>query len=218
MMRLFHGAVWIGAILLAIGMIGCSSGPSDERVVEVAQEAMERQAEQNQQMAQLSQQSAQAASDLVRQQSAAHQELASVQQQLLARDAECRKDLNILQRDVQRATNEAQGHVDQERSKLEAERKAIAGERQRAPVIAGAIRQAALLLVCALPLAVAVYLLHAMKSAPAEDGELTELLVQELVAGQPRLVSYHDSALETPVRGVERDALPSPDVQADDVG
>jgi hypothetical protein len=218
MMRLFHGVVWIGIVLLGTRMIGCSPGPSDERVVEVAQDAMQRQAEQNQQMAELSQQSAQAASKLVQEQSAARKELTDVQQQLIARDAECRQDLNTLQKDVQKATSEARTHVDVERSKLEAERREIATDRQRAPVIAGAISQAAMLLVCALPLAVAVYLLYAMKTAPAEDGALTELLVQELVADEPRLLNYHNPALEPPDRDGEVDALPAPDARADGDG
>ena len=53
-----------------------------------------------------------------------------------------------------------------ERTKLETERREIAQQRQQAPIVAEAIRGTGLFLVCALPLAVVIYLLYSLRSQP----------------------------------------------------
>lgn len=182
---------------------GCS--PPDQRTIEVAQESMKRQAKQNETLAEQSRATTEAAGNLVKEQSAARKELTQVQQKIIERDAQGRQDLNQLERDVHKTTSDAQDRVDQERSKLETERRQIAQERQQAPIIAEAIRDVGLLVVCVLPLAVAIYLLHVLKSTPAHDDAMTEILIQELIADGPIALNYREPArLESRDRDVPR--------------
>jgi hypothetical protein len=188
--------------LLAVA--GCSG--SDERLVEVSQQSVERQAEQNQTIADQSRQITEATKqfvesnaetrkevielqrDLVEAEAEARNELVQIQQDLIDRDATCRQDLSALQRESQSAIQVDRQSVDRQREDLETERRQIAGERHRAPIIAAAIAQAGLVLACLLPLVLCGYLLYVLRHAGDDDAAVTELLIQEMVADQPRFL------------------------------
>ena len=91
---------------------------------------------------------------------------------------------------------------------MEAERRQIAGERQRAPIIAAAITQVGLILACLAPLALCAYLLWSLKSTAEQDEAVTELLVEELTSEHPRFL------LPGPPRP-EQPALSNSAVEAD---
>ena len=205
--------IWSGIALFMMTVIGCS--PPNREATEVARESMQRQAEQNKVLAEQSQKTTQASDNLVQAEAKARQELIQVQQEVVKRDAEGRQELNALQQDVQRSTSKAQEHVDNERTKLETERREIAQQRQQAPIVAEAIRGTGLFLVCALPLAVVIYLLYSLRSQPAQDDALTEILVQELGAEEPRLVSYRTPAIAPPDGSAHVKALPGPQAGGD---
>ena len=211
------GSTWrlarSGIVLFTLTAIGCS--PLDREATEIARESMERQAEQNKMLAEQSRKATQAADNLVQAEAKARQELIEVQKQVVERDAQGRQELNRLQQDVQKTTSAAQEHVDMQRSKLETERREIAQERQRAPLVAEAIRGTGLLLVCVLPLAVLVFMLHTLRSQPAQDDALSEFLVQELVAEEPRLVSYRTPAMMAAEDNARVEALPGPQPDQD---
>ena len=76
----------------------------------------------------------------------------------------------------------------QRRDLLEVERRKIAEERARAPVVAEAVRFGAGLIVCLTPLVVVVYLLRCLGSAEGVDAATFEVLVDELVTNQRRLL------------------------------
>ena len=207
-------------ILLLILVTGCSSG-DDDRLVELGKQACDRQARQNQTIADQSRQvtetthqfvesSSDARKDmielqreLVEAEANARNELVRVQQDLVDRDAECRQELNALQQETQSAIQVERQSLDRQREGLEAERRQIAGERQRAPIIAAAITQLGLILACLAPLALCAYLLWSLRSTAAEDEAVTELLVEELTSERPRLL------LPGPPRG-EQPALSNP--------
>ena len=102
----------------------------------------------------------------------------------------------------------AQEHVDTERTRLETERREIAQERQQAPIVAEATRGTGLLLVCALPLAVVIHLIYSLRSRPDQDDVLTEILLQDLVAEEPRLFGYRTPAMMAPEDNARVEALP----------
>lgn len=153
------------SVLLLFAATGCRES-SDDRLVEMAQEHVARQAEQNRQMAEL------------------HKQLTEGSRQLVEADARAREELVVLQHDL-RADQAEIGH---QRDQLEAERRRIAEQRHRDPLIAAAIMQTGLVLACLLPLIVAVYVLWAVGRSRQSDDAVTELLVEELVADQPRLL------------------------------
>ena len=191
--------------LLATLVGGCS--PPDTRLVEVSRQSMERQAEQNREIAQQSRQVVQASGEmvqaeakarqdvlelqkqLVQSEDKARQELLAIQGDLVQRDAQSRQELNQFQQQVHAAGQEERQRLDEQRQTVEAERRQLAEQRHRAPLIAAAITQVGMLLLCALPLALCMYLLYVLRQSGPQDDALTELLIEEMAAEQPRLLS-----------------------------
>jgi len=73
--------------------------------------------------------------------------------------------------------------VDRQHEELESERQAIALQRQRDPLIAAAIVNAAILLACVAPLLLAYWVLRSAWTQ--EPGGVDELLIHDLVTETP---------------------------------
>ena len=102
--------------------------------------------------------------------------------------------------------------IDAGREQLEQERREIAQQRHRDPIVAATVQSIGLILACLLPLVVAVYVIRQMRSDEPDDAALAQLLVQELSADQPRLLpgpSLRPPTLEHEVGRNEPDELPS---------
>ncbi len=153
------------ASLLICLIAGC--GSDDTRLVQLSKEHEARQAEQNLKMAEL------------------QKSVADGSKRLVEAEAESREKLLAMQ-DNLRAD---QAHVGQQRDTLEGERREIAAQRNRDPIVAAAIVQAGLFLACLLPLVLAGYLVYAMRhTASQDDAVVAELLVSELVSERPMLL------------------------------
>ncbi len=152
------------ASLLMCLIVGCGS---DDRLTQMAKEHEARQAEQNLQMAEL------------------QKSVADGSKRLVEAEAESRNKLLAMQ-DKLRAD---QATVGEQRDKLEGERREIAEQRLRDPIIAEAIVQVGLVLACLLPLVLAGYLVYAMKHTVSHDDAIvTEFLVADLVSEHPLLL------------------------------
>lgn len=153
-------------ILLALLMmiLGCES--TDHRLMTISQQHAAQQAQQNQKMAEL------------------QQEVAEGSKRLVEADAQARQEFVAIQHELR----QEQARVGQQRDVLESERKDLAAARQRDPIVAAAILDTGLVLACLLPLAVAVYALWATRHTGETDQAVMELLVEEIVADQPRLL------------------------------
>ena len=154
-------------ITLTLILLTGASCSSDEnsRVAELATQQLERQSDQNRRMAEL------------------QQEVASGSRELVEADAKARQEMVTLQREIQTEQNEI-GH---QRDQLEAERRDIADSRNRDPIIAAAITRVAFVVVSLLPLLVC-WLLLQQKVEPADKNEITELLLDDLISAEPRLL------------------------------
>lgn len=159
------GRTVIMAMLIAAS--GCSS--SDDRLVELSKQSLARQAEQNDALARQS--------ELV----------AEASKQLVQADAQARQEIVAAQAELQQGLQAERSSLDRQHENLETERKALAAQRQRDPIVAAAVMQVGILLACLLPVAVCFYLLRAMKDAQP-DGELCKLLIEELTASEPLLL------------------------------
>jgi hypothetical protein len=168
-------------ILMAMILSGCSP---DERLYEMAQESLDRQAEQNQVIADQSKQVSETTDNLV------------------DADAQARKEFAELQRETQAAISVERQSIDRQREELRKERRAVELDRRRAPVIAAAVTQVGLVIGCLAPLALAAYLLYVLRHSSAEDEVVTQILIEEVMADQPRLLLGRADVSETP-------ALPS---------
>ena len=76
-----------------------------------------------------------------------------------------------------------------QRTAVEDERRSIASERVRDPIIANALIGAVILVACSLPLVLAFYVYRGSHKSEADDAALSELLVQEIVADEPLLLA-----------------------------
>jgi hypothetical protein len=154
--------IWTTLILVLLATIGCSSG--DERLVDLSRQSADRQAEQNR---------------LVE---TNNQQVIDATKRLVEADAQGRKETIELHRQIEADRS----GVNQQRDALEQERRQVADQRNRDPIIAESILAAAGLIAAILPLAVCLYLLRGMFHK-SDDEAMAEVLIQELVAQRPLL-------------------------------
>ena len=157
------------AAMLMLAAIGCDEEEKD-RLVDMAEKHLERQAEQNRQAIELQRQ------------------VAEGSRQLVEADAKARQEIVALQRDVQAERSE----VGQQRDALEDERRDLAAKRRTDPIIASAITNIGLLAACLLPL-VLCWLLLRRPVEPADDQAIAELLLEDLVTDRPLLLPQREN-------------------------
>lgn len=186
MVKLRHAARAV-LVLILMTLSGCDP---DKRLYDLAEQSLDRQAEQNQVIAEQSKQVTQTTDSLVK------------------ADADARREFAEVQRETQAAISAERQSVDRQRQELEADRRAVERDRRRAPVIAAAIAQLGLIIACLAPLGLAAYLLHALRHSSADDEVVTQLLVEEVMSEEPRLLLGQSQTVGTP-------ALPSPDRDPD---
>ena len=144
-------------ILLVAGlamMSGCEE--DDERLAEMAQDATRRQAEQNKEMVRLNREVSVAHQRVIEADAQSRQEVIQVQRELIERDAEGREQLDVLQRDSQTAIHQERSSLDSQHKELESDRKEIATQRNRDPIVAAAITGFGVILACLAPIGLAI--------------------------------------------------------------
>ncbi|MBM4088482.1 MAG: hypothetical protein FJ276_03505 [Planctomycetes bacterium] len=144
-------------------LAGCSD---DGRLARVAQQASEQQARQNEEMARLT------------------GEVVQASQELVAADAQARRENAAIQ---SRLTDQ-QREIGLQRDQLEQERRQIAVQRHRDPVLAAAITTVGWILAALLPLALAALVVWRLRDNGEDVETLNRVLLEELVAEQPRLL------------------------------
>ena len=164
------------AVMLTLTAIGCNED-ENKRLAELAERHLERQSEQNRQVTEL------------------QHEVAEASRRLVEADAEARQEMVTLQREVQAERSE----VSRQRDLLEGERRELAIQRRLDPIIAAAITNVGLLLVCLLPLVLCWYLLHS-RVEPADDQAVAEVLLEDLVTNRPLLLPRSDNVRALGVR------------------
>jgi hypothetical protein len=128
------------------------------------------------------------------------QRIADATEELIAADAQARQEFSELSQGLQAE----RASIDRQHESLEEERRKIAGQRHRDPIIAAAISSCGLIIACGLPLVFCAYLFHVLQHRTAPDEALVELILEDLLAKQPRLL-LSDGCNRTP----ERRLLPS---------
>ena len=149
-------------MLIALIAIGCSSG--DERLVELSRESTERQAEQNRLI------------------ETNNRQVLEATDKLVEADAKSRTEHIELHRQIEA---ERFG-VNQQRDALEQERRQIAQQRNRDPIVANSILAVAGLIAAILPLLVCLFLLRGLFHKSDQEA-LAEVLIEDLVSLQPLL-------------------------------
>jgi hypothetical protein len=165
------------AVSVLLVIVGGCSGPPDERLAEMAQQTVAEQSIQNQRMADQSE-------AVVKE---SHQ-LAEAAKELVERDAEARRELIAAQTEMTTQLNEQQSAIYTGHDQLEQDRREIAEQRHRDPIIAAMIQDLGLFIACLLPLVVAVFVIWQMRSQEPDHAAVAELLVLEMTADEPRLL------------------------------
>ena len=202
-------------ILLTLPLTTACSNP-DERLIELSERANARQHAQNEVIARQSEKTTELTEGFVDAEAEARKELLQLQKELVDADAEARKDLQairaeIVQRDadgrreldeLHRRTHAAVAAriqtAEQQRDLLEQERKKIAADRARAPVVAEAVKFVGGLIVCLTPLFVVVYLMRCLRSDDGVAAATFDVLIDELMSDQPRLLHAQPQPRELP--------------------
>ena len=161
-------------MIAATMFVSLASGCSDDRVVQVATQAADRQAEQNDTMAKL------------------QQEVAGGTQKLVAADADARHEIVAVHHDLEAERS----RLDTGWSTLEEERKQIAHERRTESVLLPAVQLLGGLSLVVVLLGFCWYALVKLRADPTTDAELNELLIHELAANE----SFSLVAPESPVQ------------------
>jgi hypothetical protein len=168
--------IWTVPTFLALITVGCSSG--DDRLVELSRESAERQAEQNRLVETNNRQVLEATNKLVE------------------ADAKSRTENIELHRQIE---TERSG-INQQRDVLEQERRQIAGERIRDPIVADSILAVGGLIAAILPLLVCLALLRGLFQKSDQE-TIADVLIEDLVSRQPLLSG--PEALSPPKTGRE---------------
>lgn len=179
------------AILLMMTLLlatGCGES-RDERYRRLAEHALHEQSQQNKRLAEQSKQ------------------IVDASQRLVEGDAQARRDLLKAQKQLRGELHSERAGIDRQREEMEQERRNIAAQRHRDPVIAQAIGAVGLTLACLLPLLLAAYVIRAVNQDGDASAELGKLLVIEMTAEQPLLlpVSSH------PIGALEHSPPPEDD-------
>jgi hypothetical protein len=153
---------WILSILILGLTAGC-----DERATQIALEAADRQAQQNTAMAEL------------------NQEVAGGSRELVTADAQARKEIVIVHRQLQAERN----RLDTGWNALEQERRQIAHTRRTESMLVPVAAICGGLLLASVLLGFCWYALVAAHRGEHTDAQLNELLIREFVADQPPLFS-----------------------------
>ncbi len=148
--------------LIAVIAIGCSS--DDERLVELSRQSADRQAEQNR---------------LVE---TNNRQVLEATDRLVEADAKSRTE-NI---ELHRQIEVERSGINLQRDALEQERRQIAQERNRDPIVADSILAVGELIAAILPLLVCLFLLRGLFHRSDQES-LAEVLVEDLVSRQPLL-------------------------------
>jgi hypothetical protein len=131
-------------------------------------------------------------------------QIAEASRQLVEADAQARQQLIQAQAELQSELQAERASLGRQYEALEQERRQLAGQRHREPLVAAAITTVGLLLVCALPLVVAIYALRQLQVNQVDDQALCELIVCELTSGHPRLLPPWRAQLEHQLPAVEQ--------------
>lgn len=163
-------------VLIPATIVGCSRAP-DERLAEFAQQTMTEQGRQNQRMADQSEAVV-----------AESHQLAEAAKELVERDAEARRELIAAQTELTTQLNGQQSAIYTGHEQLEQDRREIAAQRHRDPILAAVIQNFGLMIACLLPLLVAVLVIRQMQSQEPDHAAVAELLTLELTSENPLLL------------------------------
>jgi hypothetical protein len=169
------------SLLFSLAILGSTIAGCNSSDDQFAQQSMANQRQQN---------------ELIANQSAVVQgssHIAEGAKELVARDAQARQELILAQKQAHEQLHDERANVDRQREALDDERRDIAAQRVRDPIVGAAIQGTIELLACLSPLVLAAYALRQLGRANSARVELGELLLNEFTSSQPTLLPATES-------------------------
>jgi hypothetical protein len=166
------------SVLGTVSVLVLAGCDRDERLVQATREADQRQAQQNQLIAKQSQQ------------------VATATRQLIEADAKARHELIAAQAALETKLQDQRAGLDRQHEGLEQDRREVAEQRNRDPIVAAAITALGVTVAFLLPLAFCIYLLRAVSSPDIGTDSLAEMLVLEMASEQSTL--FPSNAVDQP--------------------
>jgi hypothetical protein len=120
------------------------------------------------------------------------QALTEASRELVESDARSRQELVEFQSRLQQELQAERQELNQQRDALENERREIARQRHRDPLLATALIQPATLIVAVLPIVLLILLLRLSHQEGGEQVQMSELLVDELLDSKTPLLPAPD--------------------------
>ncbi len=157
----------MAVMLMILIAIGCSSD-ENSKLAQMAADYADRQTTQSQRVLEI------------------QKELATGSRNLVEADALARKEMAVIQRAFQTERLQLAQSYDQ----LELERRSIAAERNRAPIVAASITNIGMIFVCLLPLLLCLMLIY-RKSVDDEQGLIIEFMLANIRAIAFAAVRYN---------------------------
>ncbi len=131
-----------------------------------------------------------------------NQRIAELAERQLQRQAEQNRIFGDLQREMQAE----RAAVSRQRDAMESERRTLAAQRKRDPIVAAVIADVGLLLACLSPLVVCWFLLNRL--VDPDDQAVGELLIEDIVMDRPLLTPRQDRNLAIEQRAEENQFAP----------
>jgi hypothetical protein len=116
-------------------------------------------------------------------------QLATGAKELVSRDAAARQELITAQNQSQVLLHEERVSIDRQREALDGERRMLADQRQRDPILAATLQGAVELVACLSPLLLVAYALRQLGRSNRATAQLAEFLLNELTSSQPKLLA-----------------------------
>jgi len=176
------------ALICGLTMTGCNRSPDDfqELVDQLTQHQLQQQKE-------LLDQS---------------QTLTAASQSLVEKDAESRREFATMHSVAQQSLFAERQKLDQHKALLEDERREIAKQRHRDPLIATALLQASTLVICSLPILLVLAVYQKAQQEPA-DACLNDILLSEFASEQALLLPGSFARLEEQSTNCHAKATPA---------
>lgn len=152
----------VSLLWLAVA-VGCDE-EKDDKYVDLAREADDRQASQNQRIADQS------------------RELAQTVRHVAVAEAESRKEITAVQREIAERLHDDSTALHQQRETFEERLNDAESQDDRRITWGGVLTFAAELLICSLPILLGIYALR-LANRPTENAEVTEVFLAEIIVG-----------------------------------
>jgi hypothetical protein len=130
--------------------------------------------------------------------------VAEASRQLVEADAKARGEIIAMQKGLQ----QGQSELGRQRDQLEDDRRQYADQRSRDPLLlANTILDVGMIVACLLPMVLGIVLAIGLRDTSRTDADVADILIQEIVSEEPRLLSQPHMTAALPKEPPDRETI-----------